>query len=169
MYYIQVGKIINTHGIKGEIKVYPLTDDINRFDDLKTSYLGDDKIQIQIEGVKYSKDIAILKLKEFNNINQVLQFKGDYIYIKASDKVILPEDHFFLFDLVGCTVFTKDGTKVGIVSQVIQSLSNDIYIVRDDEKNKEYMIPAIKKFFISIDIEDKQIVIDPIEGMIEWK
>lgn len=167
MNYIQVGKIINTHGIKGEIKIYPLTDDIHRFDDLKTSYIGDDKIQVEIEGVKYHQNIVILKLKEFNDIDEILPYKGESIYIDALDKVVLPENHFFLFDLIGCTVFTKDEEKIGIISQVIQSSSNDIYIVRDDDKNKEYMIPAVKKFVISVDIENKQMIIDPIEGMIE--
>lgn len=167
MDYIQVGKIINTHGIKGEIKIYPLTDDIHRFDGLKIAYLGDDKIKVEIERVKHHKDTILLKLREFNNINEILPYKGEYLYINEEDKVTLPEDHFFLFDIIGCTVFTKEGEKVGIISQVIQSASNDIYVVRDDKKNKEYLIPAVKEFFISVDIGDKRIVIDPIEGMIE--
>lgn len=167
MDYIQVGKIINTHGIKGEIKIYPLTDDIHRFDSLKTVYLGEDKIEVEIEGVKYHKGIVILKFKEFDNINEILPYKGEFLYIDSMDKVVLPEDHFFLFDVIGCTVFTKDEKRLGSISRVIQSASNDIYIVQDDERNKEYMIPAVKEFFVSIDVDNKRIIIDPIEGMIE--
>ena len=168
MDYIQVGKIINTHGIKGEVKVHPLTDDKNRFNNLKTVYLGENKVKVEIENVKYHKDLVILKFKEFNDINDILSFKEDYIYIDEEERVKLPENHFFIYDIVGCQVFNADGGKIGIITDVLQSASNDVYVVKDDLKNKEYMIPAVKEFFINIDIDNKKIYINPIEGMIEW-
>lgn len=167
MDYIKIGRIINTHGIKGELKIYPLTDNINRFDDLKTVYLGDNKIKAEVESVKYHKEMVIIKLKEFNNINEVLKFKDDFIYIDQEDRVELPEDHYFIFDIIGCTVFDRESNKIGIVTDVIQSASNDVYVIKDEEKNKEYLIPAVKEFIINIDIDKKEIVLDPIEGMIE--
>ena len=167
MDYIQIGKIINTHGIKGEVKVQPLTDDITRFDCLKTVYLGNDKLKVKVEGIKYHKNMVILKFERFNNINEVLSYKEDFIYIDEKEKIDLPDNHFFIFDIIGCLVFNTEGEKIGIITQVLQSVSNDIYIVKDDEKNKEYMIPAVKEFFININIDKKEIVIDPIEGMIE--
>ncbi|GFN36387.1 ribosome maturation factor RimM [Tepidimicrobium xylanilyticum] len=167
MDYIKIGWIMNTHGIKGELKVYPLTYDINRFNDLKKVYIGNNKIEAEIERVKYSKGLTILKFKEFNNINDVLKFKKDYIYIDEKDRVELPDDHFFVFDIIDCTVYTIKGHKVGTVTDVLQMASNDVYVVKDVENGKEYLIPAVKEFVVDIDIKNKKIVIDPIEGMIE--
>ncbi len=167
MDYIKVGWITNTHGIKGELKIHPLTDDINRFDDLKKVYLGNNKVAAEIERVKYIKGWVILKFKEFNNINEVLQYKGDYIYIDERDRVELPEDHFFIFDIIDCSVYTTKGEKVGLVVDVLQYASNDVYVVKDHNNEKEYLIPAVKEFVVEVDVEDKKIIIDPIEGMIE--
>lgn len=167
MGYIQIGKIINTHGIRGQVKVHPLTDDINRFSHLKIVYLGHNKIKARVEEVKYHKNMVILKFEEFNNINEILSYKEDFIYIDEKDKINLPDDHFFIFDIIDCLVFDLKGEKIGVVTQVMQSASNDVYIVKDNVKDKEYMIPAVKEFVVNIDIHNKKIVIDPIEGMIE--
>lgn len=167
MDYIKVGRIINTHGIKGELKIIPLTDNIDRFDDLKTSYLGDNKIKVEIDKVKYHKGFVIVKFKEYNNINDVIKYKDDFIYIDENDKVELPEDHYFIFDIVGCIVYDTEQNKIGKVTEVIQSVSNDVYVVKDIENYRDYLIPAVKEFVIEIDIENKTIIIDPIEGMIE--
>jgi len=167
MGYIQVGKIINTHGIGGEVKIYPLTDDIYRFDDLNIVYLGHDKNKLIIEAVRYHKDMVLLKFKDFNNINEVLPYKGEYVYIDAEDRIILSKDHFFLFDIIGALVYTEEGRRVGRVCQIIRSAGNDVYVIQDDQKKREYMIPAVKEFITSVDIDDKRIIIDPIEGMIE--
>lgn len=167
MEYIKVGRIINTHGIRGELKVFPLTDNLDRFDDLKIVYIGNNKEKVEIEQVKYHKGLAIIKLKEFHNINQVLKFKDDFLYIDVEDKVELPEDHYFIFDIVDCNVYDTKGRKIGVVTNVLQYTSNDVYVVKDMEKNKEYLIPAVKEFVVDIDVENKKIIIDPIEGMIE--
>lgn len=165
--YIQVGKIINTHGIKGELKIYPLTDDIYRFDHLKTAFLGENKTKVEIESVKYHKDLVILKFKEFNDINQVLSFKENFIYVDQEGKIDLPKGHYFIFDIIDCKVYDTKNNIIGIVKDVIQLASNDIYVVKDISTEKEYLIPAVKEFFVDIDIDEKIIIIDPIEGMIE--
>lgn len=167
MDYIKIGWIMNTHGIKGGVKVHPLTDDIDRFNSLGTIYLGENKIKATIEKVKHSKGLVMLKFKEFNNINEVLAFKDNYIYIDESDKVDLPKGHYFIFDIIDCVVFDIKGNRIGIVVDVIQYASNDVYVINNPEKNKEYLIPAVKEFFVNIDILNKKIIIDPIEGMIE--
>ena len=167
MDYIQVGKIINTHGIKGEVKVFPLTDDIFRFDELKKVYLGEAKLKVEIESVKYHKGLVIIKFRGIDNINHVVSFKDDFIYVDEEDRIELPKGQYFIYDIVGCMVLNTKGEKIGLVTEVIQSASNDVYVVKNHEKNKEYMIPAVKEFFVLIDIKDKKIVIDPIEGMIE--
>lgn len=162
-----IGKIINTHGIKGEVKIYPLTDHIERFDDLKIAYIGESNIKVNIQNVRYHKGMVMLKFKEFNDINEVLRFKEQFLYVDDKDRIILPEDHFFIYDLVGCSVEDISGNIVGKLSDVIQGSSNDVYVIKDDEKQKEYLIPAVKQFIKKIDIESKLIIIDPIEGMIE--
>lgn len=169
MNYIQIGKIVNTHGIKGEVAVASFTDDINRFNDLDTIYLGDNKTKLQVEQARFHKNMVLLKFKNFNNINEVLMDVGKFIYVAEVDKRVLPEDHFYIFDIIGSLVFDVNGEKIGVVTDINQSASNDIYIIKNEEKDREYLIPAVKEFFVEIDIENKKIVIDPIEGMIEWK
>ncbi len=162
---ILVGKIVNTHGIKGDLKVYPYTDNIKRFSKLKRIYIGEEELAVQIESVKYHKEMALIKLKEFNNINDVLFLKNKLVYIDGVDKVKLLKDNYFIDDLIGCEVFDLEGNSIGHIKDVLQSSSNDIYIIED--KNKEYLIPAVKEFIKDININKKKIVIDPIEGMIE--
>ncbi len=165
--YVQIGKIVNTHGIKGELKIYPLTDNIYRFDHLKTAFLGEEKIKVEIQNVKYHKNFAILKFKEFNDINEVLHFKEEFIYVDMDGRVDLPEKHYFIFDIIGCKVYDTSNILIGTVIEVIQSAGNDVYVVKDMRDQKEYLIPAVKEFFVLIDVANKKIIIDPIEGMIE--
>lgn len=167
MDYTIIGKIISTHGIKGEVKVYPITDNLARFDCLKTAYIGDKKIKVELERVKYHKNLAILKFKEFDDINQIISFKDSFIYVDEEGKITLPENHFFIYDLLGSQVFDTQSNLIGTIVDVLQGASNDIYVVKDIEKSKEYLIPAVKQFIVDVNIADKTIVIDPIEGMIE--
>ncbi len=165
--YIIVGVITNSHGVKGEVKVFPLTDDIDRFNYLENAYIGKNKIKVSVEKVRQHKNLAIIKFNEYNNINEILKFKDDYIYIDDGDKVNLPKDHFFIYDLIGSQVFDMESNLVGILEDVIKGPSNDIYVVKNKEKNKEYLIPSVKEFIHEVDILNKKIIIDPIEGMIE--
>lgn len=167
MDFIQVGKILNTHGVKGELKVLPLTHNIDRFDQLRDIFIGNKYRAAEIETVRYHKNLAIIKLRGFDNINQVLSFKDMYISIREADKIDLPEGHYFIFDIVHCQVFDKDGNYIGLVEDVDQSASNDIYIVKNPEHGKEYLIPAVKEIVTDIDIQEKKIIIAPIEGLIE--
>lgn len=167
--YTAIGSITNTHGIRGELKIFPLTDNIERFDFLDHAYIGEEKTKVNIEKVRYHKNLVIIKFKEFNDINEVLKFKESYIYVDDDEKVVLPEDHFFIHDLLGSEVFDIDSNLVGTLVDVLKGSSQDVYVVKDMEKNKEYLIPSIKEFIIQVNIEDKKIIIDPIEGMIQWE
>lgn len=167
MEYIAVGKIINTFGIKGEVKVYPYTDDIERFSELKTVFIGKNKFKVEIENVKYHKGFAIIKFIGFNNINEVLLYKDDLIYIIEKDLKVLPDNHYFIFDLMDCEVIDISGKKLGYLTNVLQYASNDVYAVKN--KNKEFLIPAVKEFIKEVNIEEKRIIVRTIEGMIEWK
>ena len=165
MDYISIGKITNTHGIKGELKVYPLTDDIKRFDILERAFIGEEKIPVSVESVKYHKNLAILKFKEYNNINEVVDFKDYYIYVDKDGRVELPEGHFFIYEILDSQVFDLEENLIGYLRDVIQGPANDIYLIKDGEK--EYLIPAVGEFIKKIDLEQKRIYIQPIEGMIE--
>lgn len=167
MEYIVVGKIVNTHGIKGDIKIYPYTTDMERFSILKKAYIGQDKLSVEIENIKYHKGMILLKLKGFNNINEVLKFKDEFIFVDELNKVKLPKDNYFIYELIDCKVFDLDGNSLGYIKDVLQNSSNDIYIIKD--KDKEYLIPAVKEFIKEVNIVEKKVIIDPIEGMIEWK
>lgn len=167
MEYTIVGKIINTHGIKGEVKVYPMTDYLERFSELKKVYIGDKKEEVNLRSVKYHKGFPIIGFKEFDDINLILPFKDQYIFIDDKDRIVLPEDFYFIHDLINCTVYDMDNNMIGYISDVLQNMSNDVYVVKDENKDKEYLIPAVKEFVKTVDIQNKKIFIDPIEGMIE--
>jgi len=162
--YIRIGKIVNTHGIRGDIKVLPLTDDPSRFEELKVIYIDNENTEVEIQKVWYSKGFVMLKLKEFNNINDVIKFKNSYILIDEKNAVKLPNDTFFISQVIGLSVFCTDGNKLGEVIDVLQPGGNDVYVIKGD--NKEYLIPAVKEFIKSVEIENKKMIIDPIEGMI---
>lgn len=166
MDYTAIGKIINTHGINGEVKIYPYTDDAERFSVLKQAYIGDTKIKVNLSTVKYHKGLPLVKFKEYNNINDVLKFKEQIIYVDDENRVILPENHYFIYDLIECQVYDMDNNYIGKIVEVMQGASNDIYVVKDD-KNKEYLIPAVKEFIKEVNIDKKTVIINPIEGMIE--
>ncbi|HLR21393.1 MAG TPA: ribosome maturation factor RimM [Tissierellaceae bacterium] len=167
MDYITIGKIISSHGVRGEVKVYPLTDDINRFSLLEKAYISEEKLEVNVEFVKYHKGIVIIKFSEFNNINEILVFKGNYIYVDIEDRIILPKGKFFIDDLIDCKVYDTLNNWIGTLEDVIQGASNDVYFIKNDKKNEEYLIPAVKNFVKKIDTKEKKIIIDPIEGMIE--
>ena len=163
--YIQVGKVVNTHGIKGEIKIIPLTDDNKRFEELKSIYIEDENEEFFIEKVWYKKSNVMLKLKGYDDINDVLKFKDKFILIDKKDSIDLEPDTYFIYNIIGMNVFLKDGTSVGQVKEVLQPGANDVYVIKGDKK--EYLIPAVKDIVLSVDIESNKIIIDPIEGMIE--
>ena len=164
MEYIQIGKISNIHGVKGDIKVIPLTDDMKRYDELKEVYVGINKDLLEIEKVSYLKNQVILKFKGINSIKDAEKYLNNFISINKED-AILPEGSYFLFDIIGMEVYDMKDNFIGKIRDVIQSGANDVYVIKDSDT--EYMIPAVKQFVKSIDIENKKMLIDPIEGMLE--
>ena len=168
MDYTIIGKIINTHGIKGDLKIYPLTDSLDRFFHLEKVYIGDSKEEAIIKEVNVHKGFVLLRFKNLENINDVLKYKEQFIYVDDENRVKLQENHYFISDLIGCRVLLKDGKEIGILIEVLQGGANDVYVVLSPEK-KEFLIPAVTEFIKTVDIDNNLIIIDPIEGMIEWK
>ncbi|MCM0648695.1 ribosome maturation factor RimM [Clostridium swellfunianum] len=156
--FLAVGQIINTHGVKGEIKVYPLTDDIKRFRKLKEVYI--DGNIIKILWCKLQVDKVILKLEGIESIEQAIKYKDKYIEVKREDAVKLDEGEYFIADLIGCKVFDEDNKELGDVFDVIQTPSNDVYWVKG---NTEVLVPALKDIVTNIDVENRKIVIKALE------
>lgn len=167
MNYTMIGKIINTHGVKGELKILPLTGHIDRFSLLEKIYLGSDKEKLEVERARYHKSFVILKLKKYDNINDVIFLKEKNIYVDEEDILVLPEDTYFIDDLIDCKVFDLSNREIGYLKDIISTGKDDVYLIKSSFEDKEYMIPAIKEFIKEIDIDNRIIIIDPIEGMIE--
>ena len=164
---LEIGQIVNSYGIKGFLKVVPFTDNVKRFDDLKTIYIEKNKklSEIEIEEVKYHKNLVLLKLKGIDDINDTLEFKNCYIKIDRKDAVELPEDTYFIVDLIDMDVTTDEGENLGKIVDVFPTGSNDVYVVKD-ELGKQVLLPAIGDVIKSVDVKNKKMVVHLIEGLI---
>lgn len=164
--YIKVGKIINTHGIKGYIKCMPMTDDLERFEELEYVYTEKDNIKRVIDDVWYQKGMVYLKLRNIDDMNTAESYKDTYISILEDQLRELPEDSYYLFDLNGMDVYSSTGEYIGKISEIYQTGANDVYEVRNNKSS--FLIPAIKDVVKSVSIVDKKMIIDVIEGLLEW-
>jgi 16S rRNA processing protein RimM len=158
---LRVGKIVNTHGLKGEVKVIALTDDPKRYNDLKFVLI--DGIEKKIKGCKYQKDRIIVKLEGIDTIEEAEKYKNKYMEIPREYAVPLEEDTYFIADIVGCNIYDTEGKSLGEVYDVIQTKNNDVYWIR---KPKELLIPVLLDIVTDIDIENRKITIKPVG---EWQ
>ena len=161
----RIGQIVNTQGLKGEVRVYPYTDDINRFDELDYFYIDKNlNNKYEVERVRYKGNMVIMKIKGIDSIELAEKLKTKNMYISREQGRELDEGEFFVSDLIGLDVFTVDGEKVGVLKDVLQHAINDVYVVSGGEK--EYLIPSIEKFVPTIDLEQNKMIINPIKGML---
>jgi 16S rRNA processing protein RimM len=165
--YLKIGQISNAHGIKGEVKVYPLTDNIKRFSKLKFVFLCEKDIyrKVEVESVKYLKQFAVLKLSGIENMNDALKYKNVYIYVDRENAVKLPKDSYFISDLIGLDVSSDDGSYLGKITDVFSTGSNDVYEVKS-ELGKSILLPAIKEVILQIDMENRRMLVKLLEGLI---
>ncbi len=163
--YIKVGKIVNTHGIKGCLKCMPLTDDPDRFEELEYVYTEKDNTRRKIMDVWFRKDMVYLMLENINDMNAAESFKDTYISIYEDQLRELPQDSYYLFDLEGMEVFSSEGEHLGKIDIVYQTGANDVYEVING--NKSFLIPAVKEVVKEVDIKNKKMVINIIEGLLE--
>lgn len=164
---LRVGVISTTHGIKGEVKVFPTTDDANRFKDLKAVLLdtGKELITLEIEGVKFFKQMVILKFKGIDDINDIEKYRGKDLLINRENAVKLEKDEYFIFDLIGSDVFTDEGNKLGILVEILSTAANDVYIVKM-ENGKEVLLPSIKECILDVDVDNKKITVHMMNGLL---
>ncbi len=167
---LEIGQIVNSYGIKGFLKVVPYTDDITRFDSLKTIYIEKNKKleEMQIEEVKYHNNLVLLKLKGIDDINDTLRYKNCYIKIDRKDAVELPKNSYFIVDLIGLEVYTEEGALIGTLVDVFPTGSNDVYVVKD-ELGKQILLPAIGDVIKDVQLENKKMIVHLIEGLGEDK
>lgn len=165
---LRVGVISSTHGVKGEVKVFPTTDDPARFKALKKVMLdtGRELVELEIQGVKFFKNMVILKFKEFNSINDIEKYKGKDLLITRDQAVPLGPDENFIVDLIGLRVVTEDGAEFGTLTDVIKTGANDVYEVRTKE-GKDVLLPAIRECVLGVNLEEGTVTVHIMEGLLD--
>lgn len=166
--YLRVGVISNTHGVRGEVKVYPTTDDIKRFDDLKEAVIdtGKEYVNVDVTAAKYFKNMVILKFRQFDNMDQVIPYKGMDLLVTRENAIPLKEGEHFIVDLIGCRVVTDEGRELGELTDVLQTGANGVYVVKTLE-GKEVLLPVIKECVLEKDIENKVIKVHIMKGLLD--
>lgn len=162
----QVGVITSTHGIKGEVKVFPTTDNVKRFKKNMEIILdmGKENIQLTVESVKFFKQFVILKFKGIDNINDIEKYKTKSLYVTRANAVRLRKDEYFIADLLGVDVWEDNGEKLGVLKDVIETGANDVYVITLED-GKELLIPAIKECILDVDVENRKMTVHVMDGL----
>ena len=164
--YFKVGIITSTHGLKGEVKVFPTTDDMYRYDKLKhveMEYRGR-RIPLDIERVRYFKQFVIVKFKGLDTINDVERYGKCPLFVSRQDAVPLEEGENYVADLIGLPVITDEGLELGPLKDILFTGANDVYVV--DYQGKELLIPSIKECILHVDLEKGEILVHLLEGLL---
>ena len=160
--------ISSTHGVRGEVKVFPTTDDMKRFKKLKEVLLdtGKETLTLEIEGVKFFKQFVILKFKGYDNIDDIVKYRGKSLFVPRENAVKLQKDEYFIADLIGLKVVNEDGSFTGVLKDVMETGANDVYIV-ESQDGKEVLIPAIKDCILQVDFEKEQVLVHLLDGLLD--
>ena len=164
---LQVGVIASTHGVHGEVKIFPTTDDVRRFKKLKEVILdtGKENRILEIESVKFFKQFAILKFRGIDTIDEAEKYRRKSLYVTRENAVRLQKDEYFIADLIGLKVYTEDDAFLGTLDDVIQTGANDVYQVVTEEE-KEILIPAIRQCILEVDVEEGRMKVHLLEGLV---
>jgi 16S rRNA processing protein RimM len=163
---LQVGVITSTHGIRGEVKVFPTTDDAARFKKLKNVILDDgrQKIDMEIASVKFFKNMVIVKFKGIDNINDVEKYRKARLLVTRENAVPLEENEYYIADLIGLSAVSDEGENLGTVTDVMQTGANDVYVITTPDK-KEILVPAIRDCILQVDLEKQEMRIHLLPGL----
>ena len=165
--YLEIGQIVNTFGIKGMVKIKPFTENTKkRFDNLKKVYIKTkkEKKEYEIEEIKYHKEMVLAKFKGIETIEEAEKFRNSYLLINRENEKPLEKGTYYIVDMVGLEVYTDEGEKLGILDDIFNSGSSDIYVVKN-ELGKQILLPAIKKVIKNIDMENRKITVHLIKGL----
>jgi len=167
---LNVGKIVNTHGIRGEVKVWPTTDfpDVrfrsgNRL--LLVPPESGEPVEVVVQSSREQSNVFIVKLKGFDNINEVEKYKGWELKVEAEDRVELEEGEYYVRDIVGCSVLTDEGEKLGTITDVLSPGANDVWVVKRP-KGKELLLPVIDDVVLDVDVPGKVVKVRLMEGLL---
>ena len=164
---LRVGVITSTHGVRGEVKVFPTTDDAKRFKTLKKVILdGREPLELSIEQVKFFKNMVILKFKGYDNINDVETWRQRDLLITRDQAVELKEDEYFITDLIGLTVVNEEEAVLGRVKDVLETGANDVYVV-ELTGGKELLLPAMKDCILNVDLEGGRMKVHVLDGLMD--
>lgn len=165
---LRVGVITQTHGIRGEVKVFPTTDDPLRFKKLKNCIIAGkrENVNVTVASVKFFKQYVILKFKEFDNINDVEIFTKCDLMVTRDNAVKLEPGEYFICDLIGLTVMTDEGERLGVLKDVLETGANNVYEVLADN-NETYLIPVIEQCILSHDLEKKTVTVHILPGLLD--
>lgn len=163
---LEIGQIVNTFGIKGEVKVNPFTDDITRFDELKNVYvkIRNESTLYHIENVKYHKNMVLIKFKGIENIESAEKLRNAFLEIDRKDAIPLEEGTYYIVDLIGLEVYTDEGKLLGKVDDIYNTGGKDIYVIKD-ELGKQILLPGIDEVIKEVILDDK-IIVHLIPGLI---
>ena len=163
---LQVGVVTTTHGVRGEVKVFPTTDDSARFKKLKNVILdtGKEKLDMEITNVKFFKNLVIVKFKGYDNINDVERFRQAKLLVTRDNAVELAEDEYFIADLIGLKASSDEGEDLGEITDVLQTGAIDVYVI-SKEGTPDLLVPAIKDCVVNVDIEAGTIVLHLLDGL----
>ena len=166
--FVNVGKIVKPHGIRGEVSIAPTTDWPEQFQagqSFRIYKTGSEPKQIVFEKVRNHHPQLIAKLKGVDSRNGAETLRGWYLQVTAQSRPVLPENEFYVSDLIGLRAVTKENVDLGILTDVLQHTGQDLYVISRD--GKETLIPAVKEFISEVNLKERVIVINPIEGLIE--
>lgn len=166
--FFQVGVISSTHGVHGEVKVYPTTDDPKRFLKLKEVLLDTPKgyMPLKVEKVRFFKQMVIVKFEGYDTIESIQMYRQKGLFVPREQAVPLAEDEYYVADLLGMDVYLEDGELFGKVKDVMQSAANDVYIIRS-LAHGEVLLPAIADCVKEVSVEDNRMVIHLLDGLVE--
>ncbi|MDR2183046.1 MAG: ribosome maturation factor RimM [Clostridiales bacterium] len=164
--YFEIGKIVNTVGVSGELKIFPTTDDVKRFGLLETVsiILNDGLIEKPVTNVRFHRNLVMLRLGGVDDVDSANALRGGVIVVERADALPLAENEYYLKDLLGVAVSTEDGEKLGFLRDVIFTGANDVYVIGGDD-GKDLLIPAISDCILSVNVGDKQMVVRLLEGL----
>lgn len=166
MKLVRIGKIVNTQGLKGDLRIFPSTDYKERFEELEYVYLeGEKNKKFVITKVRYKKNLAIVKFENYDNINDVEIFRNKEVFTEKLDQDELEEDRFYVEDLIGIKIIDEEKGYIGILKEIIQNPAHDIYLI-ELESGKEIMIPAVSEYIIDTDIDNSVMTVSLIEGFL---
>lgn len=165
--YFRVGVIANTHGIRGEVKVFPTTQDPKRFQGMKEIILdtGSEKIELEVASARFFKNLVILKFKGIDNINDIEKYKGMDLLVRREQAIPLEEGEYYIADIIDAKVVTEDGEEFGILKDVLTTGANDVYVV--EHQGKEVLLPVIPDCVLARDMERKIVTIHVMKGLLD--